>query len=128
MVDRIQWAYPEDVPNSRCTPEDGPWPRAFCLLDDAEIWEEFQRLADPSTVVFSSEKGWQADAVNFQPSPAAITQDRYVLRQLNVHGRLWTLTGVFDGECLCSRVLRSYPDFQVILATRQLNTQHIIYR
>ncbi|KAJ6606203.1 phosphatase 2C-like domain-containing protein [Mycena vulgaris] len=88
MVDLLQWAYLEDIPGSRCTPEDGPWPRAYYLLDEAEIWEEFQRLADPCS----------PDGVNFQPSPAAITQDRYVLKQLNVHGRLWTLTGVFDGH------------------------------
>ncbi|KAJ7885369.1 phosphatase 2C-like domain-containing protein [Mycena leptocephala] len=98
MVDLLQWAYPDDIPGSRCTPEDGPWPRAFFLLDEAEIWEEFERLADPSSVLFSAEKGWRADGVNFQPSPMASTQDRYVLRQLNVHGRLWTLTGVFDGH------------------------------
>ncbi|KAF7353804.1 Mitochondrial type 2c protein [Mycena venus] len=98
MVDLLQWAYPEDIPGSRCTPEDGPWPRAFFLLDEAEIWEELQRLADPSSVLFSAEKGWRADGVNFQPSPMASTQDRYVLKQLNVHGRLWALTGVFDGH------------------------------
>ncbi|KAJ7118955.1 phosphatase 2C-like domain-containing protein [Mycena epipterygia] len=98
MVDLVQWAYLEDIPGSRCTPEDGPWPRAYYLLDEAEIWDEFQRLADPSSVLFSPEKGWRADGVNFQPSLAAITQDRYVLRQLNVHGRLWSLTGVFDGH------------------------------
>ncbi|KAJ7491082.1 phosphatase 2C-like domain-containing protein [Mycena latifolia] len=98
MVELLQWAYPEDIPGSRCTPEDGPWPRAYYLLDEAEIWDEFQRLADPSSVLFSAEKGWRADGVNFQPSPTAITQDRYVLRQLNVHGQLWTLTGVFDGH------------------------------
>lgn len=97
MVDLVEWAYPEDIPGARCTPEDGPWPRAYYLLDEAEIWDEFQRLADPSSIVFSPEKGWRADAVNFQPSLAAITQDRYVLRQLSVHGRLWSLTGVFDG-------------------------------
>ncbi|KAJ7144942.1 phosphatase 2C-like domain-containing protein [Mycena crocata] len=98
MVDLLQWAYPEDIPGSRCTPEDGPWPRAYYLLDEAEIWDEFQRVADPSSVLISPEKGWRADGVNFQPSPTAITQDRYVLRQLSVQGRLWTLTGVFDGH------------------------------
>jgi pyruvate dehydrogenase phosphatase len=97
MVELLQWAYPEDIPGSRCTAEDGPWPRAFYLLDEDEIWDEFQRLADPSSLLFSAEKGWRADGVNFQPSPIASTQDRYILRQLNVHGRLWGLTGVFDG-------------------------------
>ncbi|KAF8191592.1 phosphatase 2C-like domain-containing protein [Mycena galopus ATCC 62051] len=98
MVDLLQWAYPEDIPGSRCTPEDGPWPRAFFLLDEAEIWEEFQRLADPSSLLFNAEKNWRADGVNFQPSPMASTQDRYILKQLNIHGRLWALTGVFDGH------------------------------
>ncbi|KAJ6500713.1 phosphatase 2C-like domain-containing protein [Mycena sanguinolenta] len=99
MVEPLQWAYPEDIPGSRCTPEDsGPWPRAFVLLDEAEIWEEFQRIADPSSILFSAENGWRADGVNFQPSPMASTQDRYVLRQLNIHGQLWALTGVFDGH------------------------------
>ncbi|KAJ7253336.1 phosphatase 2C-like domain-containing protein [Mycena haematopus] len=98
MVDLLQWVYPEDIPGSRCTPEDGPWPRAFFLLDEAEIWEEFQRLADPSSILFSAENDWRADGVNFQPSPMASTQDRYVLEQLNIHGRLWALTGVFDGH------------------------------
>ncbi|KAJ7891301.1 phosphatase 2C-like domain-containing protein [Mycena olivaceomarginata] len=86
MVELLQWAYPEDIPGSRCTAEDD------------EIWDEFQRLADPSSLLFSAEKGWRADGVNFQPSPIASTQDRYILRQLNVHGRLWALTGVFDGH------------------------------
>ncbi|KAJ7184502.1 phosphatase 2C-like domain-containing protein [Mycena filopes] len=98
MVDRLQWAYPEDLPGSRCTPEDGPWPRAYYLLDEAEIWEEFEQFADPSSLLFSAEKGWRADGVNFQPAPDLPTLDRYVLRQLNVRGRLWTLTGVFDGH------------------------------
>ncbi|KAJ7684432.1 phosphatase 2C-like domain-containing protein [Mycena polygramma] len=98
MVDLLQWAYPDDIPGSRCTPEDGPWPRAFFLLDEAEIWEELQRLSDPDSVLFNADKGWRADGVNFQPSPITSTQDRYILRQLNVHGRLWTLTGVFDGH------------------------------
>lgn len=99
MVDLLlQWAYPEDIPGARCTPEDGPWPRAYYFLGDAEIWEGFRRLADPSSVIFNQQNGWRADAVNFQPAPAANTQDRYVLRQLNIYGRLWTLTGVFDGH------------------------------
>ncbi|KAK7035893.1 mitochondrial type 2c protein [Favolaschia claudopus] len=96
MVDLLQWAYPEDIPGSRCSPEDGPWPRAFYLLADEEIWDEFQRVADPSSIRLNGH--WQADGVNFQPSPMATTQDRYVLKQLDIHGQLWTLTGVFDGH------------------------------
>ncbi|KAJ7611692.1 phosphatase 2C-like domain-containing protein [Roridomyces roridus] len=98
MVDQLQWAYPEDVRGSRCSPEDGPWPRPYYLLEEDEIWDEFQRVADPASVLIDAERGLHADGVNFQPSPAAITQDRYVLKQLNVHGQLWTLTGVFDGH------------------------------
>ncbi|KAF7294567.1 Mitochondrial type 2c protein [Mycena indigotica] len=99
MGDSLQWAYLEDLPaGTRLTPDDGPWPRAYYLLEDEEIWEEFERVADPSTVLFSRDKGWRADGVNFQPAPTTNTQDRYVLKQLNIHGRRWTLTGVFDGH------------------------------
>lgn len=37
------------------------------------------------------------DSINFQPCRTLKTQDRYVVTQLDVHGELWTLTGVFDG-------------------------------
>ncbi|KAF7298441.1 Mitochondrial type 2c protein [Mycena kentingensis (nom. inval.)] len=93
----VHWATLDDLPGTRLTPEDG-WPRAYYLLDDEEIWDEFQRVADPGTLTFSTEKGWRADGVNFQPGYAALTQDRYVLRELNIHGRRWGLTGVFDGH------------------------------
>nr|GAT54429.1 mitochondrial type 2c protein [Mycena chlorophos] len=99
MGDPLQWAEYEDLPpGTRLTPDDGPWPRAYYLLEDEEIWEEFERVAEPSTLLYSREKGWRADGVNFQPAPAACTQDRYVLRQLKIHGRRWSLTGVFDGH------------------------------
>lgn len=54
-------------------------------------------LAKPQSVQFDTQHGWRADSVNFQPSPTTRTQDRYVVKQINVHGELWTLTGVFDG-------------------------------
>ncbi|TEB31399.1 protein serine/threonine phosphatase 2C [Coprinellus micaceus] len=38
------------------------------------------------------------DSVNFQPCKTLKTQDRYVVTQLEVHGEMWTLTGVFDGH------------------------------
>jgi pyruvate dehydrogenase phosphatase len=41
---------------------------------------------------------YKADCINFQPSPTTKTQDRYVVTQLEVDGRLWTFTGVFDGH------------------------------
>ncbi|KAJ7272931.1 phosphatase 2C-like domain-containing protein [Mycena rebaudengoi] len=98
MVDLLQWADLDDIPGSRCGPEDGPWPRAYYLLDEAEIWQEFSRVAYPESVLFDAAQGWKGDGVNFQPSPTVMTQDRYVARSLNIHGQLWTLTGVFDGH------------------------------
>ncbi|EAU81984.2 hypothetical protein CC1G_09170 [Coprinopsis cinerea okayama7 len=38
------------------------------------------------------------DSINFQPCRNLRTQDRYVVTQLDVHGELWTFTGVFDGH------------------------------
>lgn len=88
------WAYSEDIPGSRCGPEDGPWPRPYQVLDEDELWRELRILAKPQ----SSQLGkYKADSINFQPSPTTKTQDRYVVTQLDVHGRAWTFTGVFDG-------------------------------
>ncbi|KAJ6552557.1 phosphatase 2C-like domain-containing protein [Mycena sp. CBHHK59/15] len=98
VSDELHWAYPEDVPGSRCDPEDGLWPRAYYLLDEPEIWQAFQGLADPQSVLLDPVHGRRGDVTNFQPSPAALTQDRYVVKQLNIHGRMWVLTGVFDGH------------------------------
>jgi hypothetical protein len=89
------WAFLEDIPGSRCGPEDGPWPRSFQPLNDNEVWQELVLLAKPQTVPLDAIR--RADCINFQPCPRARTQDRYVVRQLNVHGHVWTLTGVFDG-------------------------------
>ncbi|KAF8898213.1 phosphatase 2C-like domain-containing protein [Gymnopilus junonius] len=89
------WAYSEDIPGNRCGPEDGPWPRPYQVLDEDELWRELRILAKPQ----SSQLGnYKADSINFQPSPTTKTQDRYVVTQLDVHGRLWTFTGVFDGH------------------------------
>jgi pyruvate dehydrogenase phosphatase len=88
-------AYFHDIPGTRCGPEDGPWPRSYQVLDDIEVWRELALLAKPQSVQLDTLR--RADSVNFQPCPRARTQDRYAVRQLNVHGRLWTLTGVFDG-------------------------------
>lgn len=38
------------------------------------------------------------DSVNLQPCKTLKTQDRYVVTQLEVHGEMWSLTGVFDGH------------------------------
>ena len=90
------WAYFHDIPGSRCGPEDGPWPRSYQVLDDTEIWKELTLLAKPQSVALGTHR--KVDCINFQPCPRSRTQDRYVVRQLNIHGRLWTLTGVFDGK------------------------------
>ena len=91
------WAYSEDIPGSRCGPEDGPWPRPYRLLEEDDLWRELRVLARPHSLSLGTQGNFKADSVNFQPSPVA-TQDRYVVTQLEVHGRLWTFTGVFDGE------------------------------
>lgn len=99
------WAYSEDIPGSRCGPEDGPWPRPYQVLEEQELWRELRILAKPQTRTLSAGK-YKADSVNFQPSPTTRTQDRYVVTELNVHDRLWTFTGVFDGEPLLLRLRR----------------------
>ncbi|TFK34914.1 phosphatase 2C-like domain-containing protein [Crucibulum laeve] len=94
----FNWAYSEDIPGSRCGPEDGPWPRPYQVLDEEEVWRELKVLAKPQSFMIDSKRGWRADSINFQPSPKTKTQDRYVVTQLNILGRQWTLTGVFDGH------------------------------
>jgi pyruvate dehydrogenase phosphatase len=91
-------AYLHDIPGSRCGPEDGPWPRSYQVLEDQDVWRELALLAKPQSVRLESPRGLRADSINFQPCPRTRTQDRYVVQQLNIHGRLWTLTGVFDGH------------------------------
>jgi pyruvate dehydrogenase phosphatase len=91
------WAYAEDIPGTRCGPDDGPWPRHYELLEEDDIWRELRHLAKPQSVQFDDINGWRADSLNFQPSPTTRTQDRYVVKQLKINGRLWSLTGVFDG-------------------------------
>jgi pyruvate dehydrogenase phosphatase len=92
-----RWAYSEDIPGSRCGPEDGPWPRSYQVLSEKELWRELRILAKPQSLKLDPEGRYRADSINFQPSPTTKTQDRYVVTQLEVHGRLWTFTGVFDG-------------------------------
>ncbi|PFH53553.1 hypothetical protein AMATHDRAFT_137417 [Amanita thiersii Skay4041] len=93
------YAYPEDIPGSRCGPEDGPWPRPYKILQENQLWSEFSKLARPQSFALdSSNRPCRADCVNFQPSPRSKTQDRYVATQLDINGRMWTFTGVFDGH------------------------------
>jgi len=90
-----QWTYAEEIPGSRCGPEDGPWPRNYKVLDDEEIWKELKAAARPQS--YSLKQGRKVDTLNFQPSPRTRTQDRYAIREFQVGGELWTVTGVFDG-------------------------------
>ncbi|KAF9265903.1 protein serine/threonine phosphatase 2C [Marasmius fiardii PR-910] len=94
----FDWAYSEDIPGSRTDPEDGPWPRSYQILEEDGIWRELRMLAKPQTFHFDTSRGWRADCINFQPSPSTRTQDRYVVKQLEINGRQWSLTGVFDGH------------------------------
>jgi pyruvate dehydrogenase phosphatase len=112
VVERVShgWAYAEDLPGSRCGPEDGPWPRSYQVLEEEELWRELRVLARPHSLKLGSEGKYKADSINFQPSSTTKTQDRYVVTQLEVHGRLWTFTGVFDGELAISHHSRMFPD------------------
>ncbi|XP_006458642.1 hypothetical protein AGABI2DRAFT_200439 [Agaricus bisporus var. bisporus H97] len=92
------WAYPDDIPGSRCGPEDGPWPRQYRVLSENEVWRELKELAKPHSVVFNNDRGFRADSINFQPSPKTKTQDRHVVTEINIRGQKWNLTGVFDGH------------------------------
>ncbi|KAH7928137.1 protein serine/threonine phosphatase 2C [Leucogyrophana mollusca] len=89
-----------DVPGSRCGPEDGPWPRPYKLLEHLEAWRQLAAAADLQSETFGgpAAKQWRAEGLNFQPFVGTRTQDRYIIQQLDIAGRSWTLTGVFDGH------------------------------
>lgn len=53
------WAYSEDIPGSRCGPEDGPWPRPYAVLQEEEIWRELRFLARPQSTQLNADKGWR---------------------------------------------------------------------
>ena len=97
-----QWADQDDLPggstssSERCAPEEPPWP-PYTLLDEAGMWRELRILARPNSTLLGPNGSFKADSVNFQPAPSTKTQDRYVVTQLEVNGRLWAFTGVFDG-------------------------------
>ncbi|KDQ59746.1 hypothetical protein JAAARDRAFT_205725 [Jaapia argillacea MUCL 33604] len=91
-------AYHYDIPGTRCGPEDGPWPRTYQLLSEAQLSKELDISARPQSRVFNAENGWKADSLNFQPCNNYRTQDRYVVQELLIEGEKWTLTGVFDGH------------------------------
>lgn len=92
---KLDWAYADDIPGSRCGPEDGPWPRPYQVLNEDEVYKELQALAKPQSTELA---GRRADSLNFQPSLSTRTQDRYVIKALDIGGNQWSLTGVFDGR------------------------------
>ena len=108
---RVHFAYPNDIPGSRCGPEDGPWPRAYQVLDDSDIWRELSTLAKPQSWSFRTATGdtKKIEGLNFQPCPGTRTQDRYVVKQLDIYGKLWTLTCVFDGNVSSPPLVHSHP-------------------
>ena len=109
-------AYDVEIPGSRVGPEDGPWPRPYNVLAGAELARELERIAKPLS--FPIGPRHSAYGVNFQPCHAYSTQDRYTVQQLNVHGRVWTFTGVFDGMCHSGTV--EAPDWRLIIRIASL--------
>lgn len=86
-----------DIPGSLCSPSDG-WPRPFQNLSYNTAWERLAAASNLHSVQFDSSGRWRADALNFQPCAQAPSQDRYAIQQINIQGRIWTLTAVFDGR------------------------------
>ena len=93
----------DEIPGSICGPEDGPWPRPFTNLDAPEAWNRLSDSSNPESLDYGTGgRRWRADALNFQPCRGAKSQDRYAMQQLDIRGRIWTLTAVFDGEYICA--------------------------
>lgn len=101
-------AWYDDIPGSICGPEDGPWPRSFTRLRTPEAWAKLAQASDPQSMSYGASGRWRADAVNFQPFPGTGSQDRYAMQRLNVGGRTWTFTAVFDGK---SAILTAFSFF-----------------
>ncbi|KAF9228818.1 protein serine/threonine phosphatase 2C [Gyrodon lividus] len=88
----------DDIPGSICGPEDGPWPRSFTSLGATEAWKKLSQASDHQSMRYAASGTRRADAVNFQPFPGARSQDRYTMQRLDIGGRMWTFTAVFDGH------------------------------
>jgi pyruvate dehydrogenase phosphatase len=84
-------------------PDDSPLRCAFVPLSETDLVQRLTALAKPERTVFDATRGHLADAVAFQPCMRYNSQDRFVVRQLDVHGKKWTFTGVFDGTLLWRR-------------------------
>ncbi|KAF8471622.1 protein serine/threonine phosphatase 2C [Russula ochroleuca] len=79
-------------------PDDSPLRCAFVPLSENDLVRRLTALAKPERTVFDATRGHLADAVAFQPCVRYNSQDRFTVRQLDVHGKKWTFTGVFDGH------------------------------
>ncbi|KAF8496799.1 protein serine/threonine phosphatase 2C [Russula emetica] len=79
-------------------PDDSPLRCAFVPLSEADLTQHLKALAKPERTVFDATRGHLADAVAFQPCTRYNSQDRFAVQQLDVHGKKWTFTGVFDGH------------------------------
>ncbi|KAF8839869.1 protein serine/threonine phosphatase 2C [Paxillus ammoniavirescens] len=91
-------AWHDDIPGSICGPEDGPWPRSFTNLGATEAWNKLSQTVDHQSMRYGAGERWCASAVNFQPFPGARSQDRYAMQRLDIGGRMWTFSAVFDGH------------------------------
>lgn len=71
----------------------------YTPLSVGEINAVLDEVAHPYSIPLHADarNALRADGVNFQPCKSARTEDRYIVEQIEVSGRLWTLTGVFDG-------------------------------
>jgi hypothetical protein len=68
------------------------------VLSETELVRELHALGNAQTTLLDPLRGWRADTVSFQPRLDARSQDRLVVKQLDIHGQPWTLTAVFDGK------------------------------
>ena len=78
-------------------PDDSPLRCAFEPLSEKDVTQRLSALARPERTVFDATRGRLADSVAFQPCLRYSSQDRFVVKQLEVQGQRWTFTGVFDG-------------------------------
>jgi pyruvate dehydrogenase phosphatase len=85
-----------DIPGSLCSPADD-WPRPFRNLSYDAAWERLAATSNLHSIQFDA-SGRRADALNFQPCAETPSQDRYAVQQINIQGRIWTLSAVFDGR------------------------------
>lgn len=93
----VQLAHAAEMPGTRCDPEDDVWPCPYTVLAEPELTRELCAVANAETVVLDPKCGRKADCITFQPCAYMRTQDRYVVKALDVHGQQWTLAAVFDG-------------------------------